>query len=159
MVERAHLATTAVLTGLVGLDPTAPLRRAPDYAGWLAGQQRVDRVMSRVAPPVFLSAAATAAAASVVAATQGRPVTAVARTAAAACVVASVVVTLRVNEPANQTLRAWSPTEPPPAGWQEVRSRWDRAHRVRRGLVVLAAGATVVGRRAHPGPGLGGQNP
>lgn len=144
LVERAHLATLAGLTGLVVIDPTAPFRSAPDYAGWLAGQQRVDRVMSRVAPPVFLSTAASAAGAAAVALTQGRPRTAAARTVAAACVVAAVVVTLRVNEPVNQTLRGWRPTDPPPDGWQQVRARWDRAHAVRRGLVAAAAGTAVV---------------
>jgi hypothetical protein len=142
LVERAHLATLAALTGLVALDPTVPFRSAPDYAGWLAGQQRVDRVMSRIAPPLFLSTAATAAAAAVGALTHGRPATAAARGVAAGCVVASVVVTLRVNEPANQTLRGWSPIDPPPHGWQEVRARWNRAHAVRRVLVSVAAAVT-----------------
>ena len=148
LVERAHLATLAALTGLVALDPTAPFRSAPDYAGWLAGQQRVDRVMSRVAPPVFLATAATAGGAAVVALTQGRPTTAAARTATAACVVAAVVVTLRLNEPANQTLRGWRPTDPPPDGWQQLRARWDRAHAVRRGLVAGASVVTAASRTA-----------
>lgn len=144
-LEAAHLATLGSLTGAVVLDPTAPSRRAPDYAGWLAGQQRVDRVMSRLAPPLFLSTAATAAAAGVVAVVHGRPVTAAGRFAAAGCVAAAVVVTLRVNEPANARLRSWHPADEPPAGWRDVRSRWDRAHRVRRGLVAAAAGAAGIG--------------
>ncbi|SER37362.1 anthrone oxygenase family protein [Microlunatus flavus] len=146
LVEGAHLASTAALTGLVVLDPTRPFRSAPDYAGWLAGQQRVDRVMSRVAPPVFLSTAAGATAAAVVALAQRRPAVAAARAGAAVCVVAAIVVTLRVNEPANQTLRGWRPTDPAPDGWQDVRARWDRAHAVRRGPVACAAVASVAGR-------------
>lgn len=145
VVERTHLATLAGLTGLVVLDPTAPLRSAPDYAGWLAGQQRVDRVMARVAPPLFLSTAATALTAGVVALAQGRPAAAAGRLTAAGCVVAAVVVTLRVNEPANARLRTWLPTEEPPAGWRAVRARWDRAHGVRRGLVAAAAVAAALG--------------
>jgi hypothetical protein len=99
--------------------------------------------MSRIAPPLFLSTAATALAAGVVALVQGRSAVGAGRLVAGGCVVAAVVVTLRVNEPANQTLRAWRPTDPPPDGWHEVRSRWDRAHAVRRGLVACAAAVTT----------------
>lgn len=135
----------AVLTGLVGVDPTAPLRRAPDWSGWLTGQQRVDRVMSRVAPPVFLATAATAAGAALLAARRGEVGVATARALAAVCTGGAVVVTLRVNEPANTRLRAWRPADAPPADWREVRARWDRGHAVRRALVVAAALAGGVG--------------
>ena len=143
-LEVAHLATLSALAGAVVLDPTAPSRRAADYAGWLTGQQRVDRVMSRLAPPLFLSAAATALAAGVAALVHGRPGAAAGRFAAAGCVVAAVVVTLRVNEPANGRLRAWHPDQEPPPDWQDVRARWDRAHGVRRSLVAAAAGVASI---------------
>ena len=145
LLEVAHLATLTALTGLVALDPTAPLRAAPDYAGWLAGQQRVDRVMSRVAPPLFLSTAATALAAGVVALVQGRSAAGAGRLVAAGCVVAAIVVTLRVNEPANARLRDWHPTDEPPVDWRAVRARWDQAHGVRRQLVAAAASAASTG--------------
>ena len=144
-LEAVHLATLTALTGLVALDPTAPFRSAPDYAGWLVGQQRVDRVMSRVAPPLFLSTAATALAAGAVALAQGRPAAGAGRFAAAGCVVAAVAVTLRVNEPANARLRAWHPADAPPDDWRAVRARWDSAHGVRRGLVAAAAAAAGTG--------------
>ena len=145
VVEATHLVTLAALTGLVGLDPTARLRGAPDYAGWLAGQQRLARVMSRVAPPLFLSAAATALGAALVAGTRHRPTLAVYRVVAAGCVAAAVRVTLTVNEPANARLRAWSPDAEPPDGWRSVRARWDEGHRQRRVLVGVAAAAVALG--------------
>lgn len=143
-LEVAHLTTLSALVGVVVLDPTASSRRAPDYAGWLAGQQRVDRVMSRLAPPLFLSTVATAAVAGVVALVQGRPGPATGRISATGCVLAAVVVTLHANEPANERLRHWLPSGEPPPDWRDVRARWDRAHRVRRGLVAAAAGMAGV---------------
>ncbi|GAA3565030.1 hypothetical protein GCM10022197_20950 [Microlunatus spumicola] len=145
VVEATHLVTLAALTGLVGLDPTARLRSAPDYAGWLAGQQRVDRVMSRVAPPLFLSAAATAVGAALVAGAGHRPALAVSRIVAATCVAVAVRVTLTVNEPANARLRAWRPDAVPPDDWRAVRARWDEGHRQRRVLVAAGAAAVTLG--------------
>ncbi len=103
MVEVAHGTTLAALVGLVVVDPFAGMRSAPDWSGWLDGQQRLDRVMSRVMPPLFQSALATAAGATVVA------------------------VTLTTNEPLNARLRDWRPLDAPPDDWRTVRAQWDRA--------------------------------
>lgn len=143
-VERVHLATTAVLSGLVVVDPTRGLRAGGDWASWVTGQQRLDRVMSRIAPPLFLSTAAAAAAA-VVSVGEDRPVRAASRGVAAGCVVAAIVVTLRSAEPVNERLRTWRADGPPEPGWREDRARWDHAHRVRRVLLAVGAGATVTG--------------
>jgi len=67
VVETAHVTTLAAVVGIVALDPFARVRNAPDWSGWLTGQQRLDQVMSRAAPPLFLSATAAAAGASLVA--------------------------------------------------------------------------------------------
>lgn len=146
VVETVHLATLATLTGLVALDPLAGMRRAPDYAGWLTGQQRLDRVLSRVAPPLFLSTAAAAAGATLVALGQRRTGLAVARALATCCTAAAIGVTLVVNEPANAQLRRWRPADAPPDGWRTVRARWDQGHRYRRGLVSAAAVAAAWGQ-------------
>ena len=145
VLEGTHLAGVAALTVLVVLDPTAPARSAPDHAGWLRGQQRVDRVMSRVAPPLFLTTAAGTAAAAVVALVGRRPAVAAARSLAAGCVVAAVAVTLTRSEPQNARIRSWRPGDPPAADWQDVRARWESAHRTRRVLLVVAALATLAG--------------
>lgn len=137
--------TLTVLTVVVGVDPAALVRRAPDWAGWVTGQQRLDRVMSRVAPPLFLSTAATAAGAALLALGQHRTTLAVTRAAAAGCTVAAIRVTLTVNEPANDLIRSWRPSDVPPDDWREVRARWDRGHRWRRGLIAVAAGSTAWG--------------
>lgn len=144
-LEAAHLTTTAVLTVVVVLDPTTPFRSDPGWAGWLRGQQRVDRVMARVAPPLFLSTTALAAAGAVVAAGRRRAGLAVSRVVAAGCVAAAVRVTLAVNEPENVRLRTWRPDDVPPDDWRSVRARWDEGHRQRRVLVGAAAAATALG--------------
>lgn len=145
VVERVHLATTAALLLVVVVDPTQVLRRSEDWSGWLQGQQRVDRVMRRIAPPMFLTTGVAALAAAGVALSEHRPRRTAARVGAAGCVLGAIAVTLRVNEPLNSQVRRWSATDPPAPGWRELRGRWDRAHRVRRGVLALGAGLTVVG--------------
>lgn len=152
-LEAAHVVTLAALTTVVAVDPTASIRSAPDWAGWVTGQQRLDRVMSRVAPPLFLSTATTAAGAAFVALGQHRTGLAVTRAVAAGCTAAAVAVTLAVNEPANVRLRTWRPSGVPPDDWREVRARWDRGHRWRRGLVTAAAVAGGWGLLGSRRPG------
>lgn len=153
-MEAAHVGTMAALVAIVVYDPTARLRRAPDWSGWLTGQQRVDRIMSRVAPPLFLSTTAAAAAAALVAAARREGPLTAGRAMAAACTAASIAVTLKVNEPLNARIRAWQPSDAPPADWRAVRARWDRAHQYRRVLVATASLASVAGwisaRRHRP---------
>ncbi|WP_157720390.1 anthrone oxygenase family protein [Friedmanniella luteola] len=142
VVETAHVTTLAAVVGIVAVDPFARMRSAADWSGWLAGQQRLDRVMSRAAPPLLLSATATAAGASLVAFGQHEIPLATGRALAAGCVAAAVAVTLVVNEPMNTRLRAWSPLDAPPDDWRAVREQWDRGHGWRRALLALAAFAS-----------------
>ena len=139
VVGTAHATTLAAVVGIVAVDPFARMRSATDWSGWLTGQQRLDRVMSRVAPPLFLSATAAAAGASLVALDQHKIFLATGRALAAGCVAAAVAVTLVVNEPMNTRLRAWDPLDAPPADWRAVREQWDRGHRWRRVLLAVAA--------------------
>ncbi len=144
-VEAAHVGTLAALAAVVVYDPTARFRRAPDWTGWLTGQQRVDRVMSRLGPPLFLSTTAAAAAAALLAATRHQVPLAAGRAMATACTAASIAVTLTVNEPLNAQIRAWEPTDEPPTDWRSVRAGWDQAHHYRRVLVAAATLASVAG--------------
>ncbi|GAB3452734.1 anthrone oxygenase family protein [Kineococcus endophyticus] len=148
LVEHAHLGTTAALVLLVAVDPTSRLRDGDGWETWLRGQQRVDRVMRRVAPPVYQAAGVLAVAATVVAARDHDRRAAVCRSAAALCVGASVAVTLRVNEPVNALVRQWRPFDDPAPGWAAARARWERSHRVRRVLAAAAGVAAVAARRA-----------
>ena len=148
MVEAAHVATLAAVVGVVVLDPFAPMRSADDWSGWLAGQQRLDRVMSRVAPPLFVSATAAAAGATLVALGRHQSLLATGRAVATGCVAAAVAVTLLVNEPMNERLRAWRPGDSPPDDWRAVRQRWDQGHRGRQALLAAAAVASSWGLRA-----------
>lgn len=143
VVETAHVTSLAAVVVVVAVDPTAPLRSAPDWSGWVAGQRRLDRVMSRVAPPLFLSAAAAAAAASLVALGRHQIPLASGRAVAAGCVAAAIAVTLVVNEPMNARLREWNPLDVPPDDWRAVRAQWDRGHRWRRALLGAAAVAAL----------------
>ncbi len=138
-LETAHAATLATLVGVVVVEPFSGLRRADGWTAWLTGQQRVDRVMRRVGPVLFLSTVTAATAAAVVAAAQRRPAATVGRAVAAGCTAAAIAVTLTVNEPANAQIRAWRPAEEPPAAWRAVRARWERAHRVRQVLITVGA--------------------
>jgi Domain of unknown function (DUF1772) len=131
--------------GVVVVDPFAGMRCADDWSDWVRGQQRLDRVMSRVAPPLFQSAVASAAGAALVAAAHRQGAVAAGRAVAAGCTGAAVATTLVVNEPANAQIRAWRPTDAPPADWRTVRARWERAHRVRRVLLAAAALASLGG--------------
>lgn len=145
VVERFHLATTAAVSLVVVADPSALLRRGEDWETWLPGHQRVDRVMREVAPVLFLSTGAWALLAAGVAARQHRPVAVGCRLVAVACVGSAIAVTLRVNEPVNEEIRGWRPQDTPAPEWRETRARWERGHRVRRGLLALGAAATVAG--------------
>ncbi len=136
----------ATLVGVVALDPLAAMRSAPDFPGWVSGQQRLDRVMSRAAPPLFLSTGLSAIAASAGALASRRRAATGWRLLAAGAVAGAIAVTLRINEPTNRRLRSWSPSDPPPPDWRVVRARWDRAHRARRLLVGAAGVASWRGR-------------
>lgn len=145
VVQRAHLATTAAVVLLVVADPLRGLRSGTEWETWLEGQQRLDRVMSRVAPALFVATGGTALAAAGVAARERRRTRVVCRLIATGCVGAAVAVTLKINEPVNDQLRHWQPTDAPAPGWRSARARWEHGHRVRRGLLSVAAVATVVG--------------
>jgi hypothetical protein len=153
-IEASHLGTLTALTGIVTLDPTAGMRGAPDWASWLTGQQRLDRVMSRVAPPLFLSAGGSAAAAALVALARRQNALAAGRAVCALCIAAAIAVTLTVNEPVNARLREWRPQDEPAEDWQLARARWNQAHAGRRVLLAAAALASFLGarraRRAGP---------
>lgn len=145
VLQGSHYATSLAVVLLVVIDPLPALRRGKDWQTWLEGQQRLDQVMSRVAPPLFVSTAATALGAAGLAAAEGCRVRAGWRALAAGGVVAAVLVTLRVNEPINDRLRRWRPADPPATGWREDRAQWERGHRVRRALLAGSAVATVAG--------------
>lgn len=151
VVELGHACTLAALVGVVVVDPTARMRGAPDWSGWLDGHQRVDRVMSRVAPPLFLSATAAAAGAALVAAGRSQRRAAAGRGVATGCLAAAIAVTLTVNEPMNARIRGWRPWDAPADGWRQVRDRWEHGHRLRRALVATAAIASVWGGNGGPG--------
>lgn len=112
----------------------------------------VDRVMSRLAPPLFLAGTAAATAAALVSVSQSQARLALGRALAAGCLGAAIAVTLMVNEPVNARLRAWRPQDETPAGWRADRARWDRGHAGRRALVAAAAAASLWGRS---GPAAG----
>ena len=99
--------------------------------------------MRRIAPPLFQSTGVLALAGTVVAARRGDRAGVVCRAAVVACVGAAVAVTLRVDEPVDELVRQWRPTDAPAPGWREARARWERAHRVRRGLVATAGVAAL----------------
>lgn len=142
-VEAAHVATMVALVGVVVVDPTARLRADDDWDGWLAGHQRVDRVMSRAAPPMFLAATTAAAGAALVGWARHRRRLAAGRAAAAGCVAAAIVVTLTVNEPLNARIRGWRPEQPPPEEWRSVREQWEVGHQFRRALIATGAVAAA----------------
>ncbi|WP_432509381.1 anthrone oxygenase family protein [Kineococcus auxinigenes] len=141
---RAHDALTALLALAIVPDPAGRHRRTADFADYVPHQQRADAVMRRLAPALSMASAGSGLLA---AATQARrePAAAAWRAASAAAVAAAVALTVRVHVPFNRQLRTWTPGREVP-GWREGRARWERAHRVRRALVV-AAGAAVLAAR------------
>ena len=146
-VCRLHDVLTGVIVALVVADPLRRRRQQADWAQWLPAQQRLDRVMRRVAPPVFLGAIGSGAAAAVLSAVSGRPAAGVGRALAAAVDLEAVRVTLAVNDPVNQELRSWR-VEEEPLDWQTQRVRWEVGHEMRRVLLGAGAVATVVAARA-----------
>lgn len=145
-IEVAHGATTGALVGLVALDPFAGMRSAPDWSGWLTGVQRLDRVMSRVAPPLFLSATACALGATVVAAVHHEKLLAAGRALATGATATAIAVTLVNNDPLNVRIRQWNASDVPPEDWGLVRAGWERSHRHRQGLIAAAGTATLLGQ-------------
>lgn len=144
-MARAHDVVTGLVVLLVVADPLGARRRRAGWTAWLHSQQRLDRVMRRVAPPLFLAAIGTGAASAVLCAVAGERRSALGRAAAAAMTVGAVRVTLAVNDPVNQQLRRWQ-VDDEPALWREARARWERGHRVRRALLALAALVTAGAR-------------
>lgn len=109
--------------------------------------------MSRVAPPLFLSATTAAAGATLIAVRRRRNRLATGRGAATGCIAAAIAVTLTVNEPLNARIREWRPLDVPPNDWRVVRAKWDRGHRLRRALIAVGSVAVVwgaIGQRNIP---------
>jgi hypothetical protein len=146
-VCRLHDVLTAVIVALVVVDPLRRRRRRADWAHWLPGQQRLDRVMRRLAPPMFLGAIASGAAAAALSLLTGRPLAGVGRAVAAAADVAAVRVGLAVNDPVEHELRAWR-VEEELLDWRTERSRWECGQEVRRMLLGVGAVATGVAARS-----------
>jgi hypothetical protein len=146
-VCRLHDVLTAVIVALVVVDPLRRRRQRADWAHWLPGQQRLDRVMRRLAPPMFLGAIASGAAAAALSLLAGRPLAGVGRAVAAAADVAAVRVALAVNDPVDHELRTWRVDEEP-LDWRTERSRWECGHEVRRMLLGVGAVATGVAARS-----------
>lgn len=142
---RLHDAVTGAVVLLVVVDPLAARRRSAGWTAWFLSQRRLDRVMRRVAPPLFLSSIGAGAVAAVLAAAAGERRAAVGRAGAAAMTVAAVRVTLAVNDPVNQELRRWQ-VDDEPARWRARRERWEHGHRVRRVLLAMAALAAAAAR-------------
>jgi hypothetical protein len=146
-VCRLHDVLTGVIVALVVADPLRRRRQQADWAHWLPAQQRLDRVMRRVAPPVFLGAIGSGIAASILSVVSGHPVAGLGRAVAAAVDLEAVRVTLAVNDPVNQELRSWR-VEEEPLDWQTQRVRWEVGHEMRRVLLGAGALATVAAARA-----------
>ena len=146
LIEVSHAATTAALVGIVALDPFAGMRSAPGWSDWLTRTQRLDRVMSRVAPPLFLSAAATALGATLLAPVHHEKLLAAGRGVATGATAAAIAVTLISNDPLNVRIRQWRASDIPPDDWRQVRAEWERGHNHRRGLITTAGAATLLGQ-------------
>ncbi|MBB3675800.1 hypothetical protein FHX36_001535 [Modestobacter versicolor] len=147
-VCRLHDVLTAVLVALLVADPLRRRRLRADWAHWLPAQQRRDRVMRRLAPPVLLGAIGSGAVAAVLSLLAGRPVAGAGRAAAAVADVAAVRVTRAVNAPVNHELRSWQ-VEQEAVDWQTQRARWEGGHEIRR--VLLGAGAVATAAAARAG--------
>lgn len=132
----AQVGLTTGLAIVLAVNPGSSARRG-GYSDFLAAFRAVDAVMSRVAPPVFLS---TALSGVIAAATtsRGDPGGAAFRLASAALVGAAIRSTVTVNLGLNEQIRSWA-TDDEPDRWQDVRARWDHGHHVRTGLVGAAA--------------------
>ncbi|WP_432515044.1 anthrone oxygenase family protein [Kineococcus sp. SYSU DK001] len=145
---RAHDVCTAALALAIVPEPFGRRRRAMGFDDYVRHQQRADAVMRRLAPALSVLAMGTGAAATATLA-RSAPRAAAARAMSVAAVAGAVVLTVRVHVPVNERLRTWRPGAEAP-GWRQARARWERAHVVRRGLVVVAAAATAASAAATP---------
>ena len=145
-LSRVHDACTAALALAIVPEPFGRRRRAMGFDDYVHHQQRADAVMRRLAPALSVAAMATGAAAAV-ARVRPDPAGAAWRAGSVAAVAGAIVLTVRVHVPINERLRTWRPGVEAP-GWREARARWERAHVLRRGLVVAAAVA-VAGARGR----------
>ncbi|NAZ77798.1 DUF1772 domain-containing protein [Kineococcus sp. T13] len=143
-LRRAHDVATAVLALAIVPEPFGRRRRAMGFDDYVRHQQRADAVMRRLAPALSVAAMATGAATAAATARRA-PRAAALRAASVAAVAGAITLTVRVHVPINVRLRSWRPGEEA-EGWREARARWERAHVLRRALVVVAAAATALGR-------------
>ncbi|MCI2236961.1 DUF1772 domain-containing protein [Paenibacillus sp. TRM 82003] len=142
---RAHDVLTAVLAAAIVPDPAGRRRRTTGFAQYVPHQQRADAVMRRLAPALSVASMGSGLLAASALARRD-PAAAAWRAVSVAAVAGAVVLTVRVHVPFNRQLRTWTPDAEVP-GWREGRDRWERAHHVRRGLVVLAGACTLAARR------------
>ncbi|WP_432544393.1 DUF1772 domain-containing protein [Kineococcus sp. SYSU DK002] len=140
VAARTHDVCTAALALAIVPEPFGRRRRAMGFDDYVRHQQRADAVMRRLAPALSVAAMTTGTVAALT-----RPASAGWRLASVAAVAGAIVLTVRVHVPINERLRTWRPGAEA-AGWREARARWERAHVVRRGLVVLAGAATAAAR-------------
>ena len=138
---RTHDVLTGLLVTAIVPDPFGRHRRAAGFGEYVTHQQRVDAVMRRLAPALSVLSMGSGVVAAVPTARRD-PAGAAWRAGSVAAVAGAIALTVRVHVPINEQLRRWRPEEEA-AGWRELRSRWEAAHVLRRGLVVAAAGCTA----------------
>lgn len=150
----------AAATGLVaGVHlsgvPLVRALRTLDAAGWTTTKQALDVSYPVLMKPLLLTALVLLGAATAAAAVGRRRGTAVASGIALAASAVVLVATLRGDLPLNQQVAGWDPAAPP-AGWEAVRSGWERWFAVRTVAsaaafaAALAALVTAVGSEARP---------
>lgn len=107
-------------------------------------RQRINPVMNRRLPAIYLSTLAAAIWLLTLSWGSGHRSLAAAASVAILCLVLDLVLTVRGNLPINQAMDRWS-TSDFPADWQAQRTRWFAAFRRRQVVLILGYLTLLVG--------------
>jgi hypothetical protein len=143
------LATYAVVASqpLFYLVALGRAQRALSAPAYVELRQRVNPVMVRRVPAIYLSTLVALAALALVAWSAGDSLALVAAGVALLCLVADAILMTLASVPVNSVMDAWTVTEPP-TDWEVHRDRWFAIFAWRElallvGFAVLLAGAAL----------------
>ncbi|HZR82916.1 MAG TPA: hypothetical protein VFD92_17605 [Candidatus Binatia bacterium] len=119
-------------------------QRALSAPAYVELRQRINPVMNRRVPAVYLVALATVLLLLALALAAGRWSLVATTTAALLCLVVDTAFMLRENAPINGIMDRWSPSAPP-ADWSDYREKWFAVYAYRQIAVLVGFLSLLVG--------------
>ncbi len=123
-------------------------QRALSAAAYIELRQRINALMTRRLPAIYLSTLIAVVAALSVSLWVGNAIGSIAAGTALGCLVADVALMLRKNVPINGVIDQWSMTDYP-ADWESYRARWSEGFAYRQVALLVGYAALLVGGVYH----------